>query len=256
MHGQDGSALVALITGASRGIGAETARMLSKQTGAQLIVNYREKRRRAEQVVADITGAGGQALAMQADLTNCDEVAKMLAAIAATCGRIDILILNASGGMERGADPGYALRINRDAQLNLIASAADLMPSGSRIVFVTSHQAHFHGRRPTLTAYEPVAQSKRAGEDALRAKIPDLAERGIDVVIVSGDMIEGTTTVMLLDRAYPGALDARRDQAGRVPTIPDFAAAITAAAITQHPTGHTIYVGGRDYLAADQERPL
>jgi 3-oxoacyl-[acyl-carrier protein] reductase len=253
MNELHGSALVALITGASRGIGAETARMLSKQTGAQIMINYREKRRRADQVVADITGNGGQALAVQADLTNSDEVAKMLATIRAARGRIDILILNASGGLERDADPGYALRLNRDAQLNLIASAADLMPSGSKIVFVTSHQAHFHGQRPTMTAYEPVAESKRAGEDALRAQIPELAERGIDVVIVSGDMIEGTTTVMLLDRAYPGALNARRDQAGRVPTIADFAAAITAAAITRHPTGHTIYVGGHDYLAADNE---
>ena len=255
MNGLDGQALVALITGASRGIGAETARMLSRQAGAQIIINYREKRRRADKVVAEITGNGGRALALQADLTDSDEVATMLATIKATCGRIDILILNASGGMEPDADAGYALRLNRDAQVNLIASAAELMPSGSRIVFVTSHQAHFHGERPTLTAYEPVAESKRAGEDALRARIPELAERGIDVVIVSGDMIEGTTTVMLLDRAYPGALDARRDQAGGVPTIADFAAAITAAATTWHPTGHTIYVGGNDYLLADHEPP-
>ena len=109
MNELDGSALVALITGASRGIGAETARMLSKQTGAQIIINYREKRRRADQVVADITGNGGQALAVQADLTNSDEVAKMLPTIRAARGRIDILILNASGGLEREPIPDSSI---------------------------------------------------------------------------------------------------------------------------------------------------
>ena len=148
-------------------------------------------------------------MAVQADPTKPDEVARMLAAIKAAWGRIDRLILNASGGMERDADPGYAPRLNRDAQVNLVSSAAALMPAGSRIVFVTSHQAHFHGDQPTISPYEPVAQSKRAGEHALRARIPELAQRSIDLVIVSGDMIEGTTTVMLLERAVPGIVDAR-----------------------------------------------
>jgi len=62
--------------------------------------------------------------------------------------------------------------------------------------------------------------------------------------------------VMLLDRAYPGALDVRRDQAGHVPTVAECAAAITAAALIRHPTGHTIYVGGHDYLATGHEPPI
>jgi 3-oxoacyl-[acyl-carrier protein] reductase len=248
MNGPDGSGLVVLITGASRGIGAETARQLSKQAGARIAVNYREKRRRADRVVTDIVSAGGKAMAVQADLTRPDEVARMLATIKATWGRVDRLILNASGGMERDADPGYALRLNRDAQVGLVTSAADLMPAGSRVVFVTSHQAHFRDERPAISAYEPVALSKRAGEDALRARIPELARRSIDLVIVSGDMIEGTTTVMLLERAVPGIVDARRDQVGDIPTVEEFAAAVTSATLAAHPSGQTIYVGGGDYL--------
>lgn len=250
--GADGP--VVLITGASRGIGAVTARLLSRQPGARIVVNYREKRRRADSVVADITGGGGQALAAQANLTDAVEVAAMLALITTTYGRIDVLILNASGGMERDADPGYALRLNRDAQLGLAAGAADIMPAGGRIVFVTSHQAHFHGRQPGIGAYEPVARSKRAGEDALRAMIPELSGRGVDLVVVSGDMIEGTTTVMLLDRAQPGIVSARRAQAGTIPTIEEFAAAVAGAATTRYPTGHTIYVGGDDYVTASHDR--
>jgi 3-oxoacyl-[acyl-carrier protein] reductase len=253
MRGQS-SALVALITGASRGIGAETARLLSSQAGARVVVNYREKRRRAERVVAEITGSGGHAQAVQADLTSPEQVAVMIAAVTDSWGRIDILILNASGGMERDAGPGYALRLNRDAQVNLIDSTSGLMPPGARIVFITSHQAHFHGQQPSIDAYEPVARSKRAGEDAIRAKIPDLTQRGISLVVVSGDMIDGTATVMLLDRAHPGIVSARRDQAGHIPTVSEFAAAVADAAFGRHPTGHTIYVGGHDYLATHPEQ--
>ena len=252
VDGRGDSGLVVLITGASRGIGAQTARQLSTQAGARIAVNYREKQRRADRVVADIVSSGGEAMAVRADLTKPDEVSQMLATIKAEWGRIDRLILNASGGMERDADAGYALRLNRDAQVNLVTSAVELMPAGSRIVFVTSHQAHFHGDhgdQPTISAYEPVALSKRAGEDALRAKIGELTQRSIDLVVVSGDMIEGTTTVMLLERAVPGIVDARREQVGEIPTVEEFAAAVTSAALVPHPTGHTIYVGAKALAA-------
>jgi hypothetical protein len=130
------------------------------------------------------------------------------------------------------------------------------MPAGSRIVFVTSHQSHFYGQQPGIGAYEPVARSKRAGEDALRAMIPDLSGRSVDLVVVSGDMIDGTTTVMLLDRAQPGVVSTRRARAGSIPTIEEFAAAVAGAATTRHPSGHTIYVGGDDYLSVHRDQPV
>ena len=57
-----------------------------------------------------------------------------------------------------------------------------------------------------MPEYVPVALSKRAGEDALRERIPALEERGVGFVVVSGDMIEGTITATLLERANPGAI--------------------------------------------------
>src|SRR5699024_4982854 len=105
---------------------------------------------------------------------------------------------------------------NRDAQLNMLDAALPLLGEGSRVVFVTSHQAHFIHTVPTMPEYEPVALSKRAGEDALRARIDELRDRGVEFVVVSGDMIEGTITATLLERANPGAISERREQAGKL----------------------------------------
>ena len=77
----------------------------------------------------------------------------------------------------------YALKLNRDAQVNVLTQGAELMGPGGRVVFVTSHQAHFIRTTPTMPEYVPVALSKRAGEDALRERIPALAERGIGFVV-------------------------------------------------------------------------
>jgi len=195
-------------------------------------------------VVREIEEHGGRAVAVQADLTDAAQLDAMFEQVE----RVDVLVLNASGGMERDADPGYALRLNRDAQLAVVDRAAGRMPPGSRVVFVTSHQAHFHGRRPGVDAYENVARSKRAGEDALRERLPWLAGRGIGLVVVSGDMIDGTITVTLLNRMQPGLIDARRAEAGTIPTVEEFAAEVAAAAVAEVPDGHTIYVGGADYL--------
>lgn len=69
---------------------------LSATAGARIVINYRDKRRRAENVAAEIVAAGGNALALQADLTRPAEVSGMLQAVKAAYGRIGVLILNAS----------------------------------------------------------------------------------------------------------------------------------------------------------------
>jgi hypothetical protein len=94
-----------------------------------------------------------------------------------------------------------------------------------------------------MPEYEPVAQSKRAGEDALRARIPELAEKGIGFVVVSGDMIEGTITATLLERANPGAISARKDAAGKLYNVGEFAAEVATAAVEPIPAENTRYVG-------------
>lgn len=236
-----------MVTGGSRGIGAEVATQLGA-LGYHVLINYREKAKRANAIAEAIRRAGGSATAMQADLVNADAVESMFADIADRFGRLDALVLNASGGLERGADPNYAQQLNHDAQLQLSRLALPLMPVDGRIVFVTSHQAHFHGKKPVPPLYLPIAASKRAGEDALRQMRPALDRHDIKLVVVSGDMIDGTIIVRLLEQQQPGATAARRAAAGHLPTITEFAQAI-ADAVSDPSPGETIYVGGLDYLA-------
>lgn len=233
---------VALVTGSSRGIGADTVRALAA-AGAAVVVNYRSKAPRADKVVAEITEAGGRAIAVGADLTDAASVTEMFERTAAELGKVDVLVLNASGGMETGLGEDYAMRLNRDAQLNVVEQALPFLNEGARIVFVTSHQAHFIRTTPTMPEYEPVALSKRAGEDALRAKLPELEAAGIEFVVVSGDMIEGTITATLLERANPGAIAARREDAGKLYNVAEFAAEVAAAVVEPVPADHTRLVG-------------
>lgn len=233
---------VALVTGASRGIGAATADRLAGM-GHNVVVNYRNKKARAEKVAELVRSRGREALLAQADLTDTVASARMVDDVARKFGCLDVLILNASGGMERGMPADYAMRLNRDAQKNMVELAAPIMPAGSRIVFVTSHQAHFFRSRATIPEYEPVAASKRAGEDALVARAQELARQGISLVVVSGDVIEGTITATLLDRARPGLLETRRREAGHLPTVEEFADAVAEAATRPEPPGEPVYVG-------------
>ena len=222
------SARLALVTGASRGIGARTALLLAKQYW-DVAINYRSKGSRANDVAAQIRTLEQQALLVQADLTVPSDRQYMADTIRAAQRQLNLLILNASGGMEKDKPDTYAMELNHTAQVETVSALLPLMPAGSSIVFVTSHWAHFYGQQAVIPAYEGVAKSKKAGEEALRAR------QG------------GTITPKLLDRIQPGAIQQRREQSGMLPTIDEFAQAIVDAAMNPAlATGSTIYVGATD----------
>lgn len=238
-----------IITGSSRGVGADTAKILAGE-GANVVINFRQKAPRANKVVKEITEAGGRAVAVQADITDPESRANLFQAATDEFGGLDVLVLNASGGMETDLGEDYALKLNRDAQNDALTDALELLPRGGRVVFVTSHQAHFINQVETMPEYDAVARSKRAGEDTLTARVPELAEKGVDLVVVSADMIEGTVTATLLNRARPGALDERREAAGKLYTVNEFAQEIAKMVTADVDNGHVELVGGaEDFLA-------
>jgi NAD(P)-dependent dehydrogenase (short-subunit alcohol dehydrogenase family) len=237
---------IALVTGGSRGVGAATILALAER-GYDVALTYRNKAARATEVADEASKGGAAILPLAADVTKQDELARLFAAIVDWRGRLDLVVLNASGGLERdllAADPDYPPHINRDAQVAVVEGSLPLMHGGT-IVFVTSHWAHLYGRVTQLPTYEPIAASKHAGEQVLRALRPRLATAGVRLIVVTGDLIEGTITAKLLERAAPGLAADRQDAAERLPTASDMAAAIVSAAIDDSlPGGSTVVVGG------------
>ncbi|HJF13639.1 MAG TPA: SDR family oxidoreductase [Enteractinococcus helveticum] len=238
-----------IVTGSSRGVGAATAQLLADR-GAGIVINYRQKAPRANKVVKQIQEAGGKAVAVGGDITTSEGRAAMIQAARDSFGGLDVLVLNASGGMESDMGEDYAMRLNRDAQVDMMEEAIEAMEAGGQVVYVTSHQAHFIDDVPTMPEYEPVAKSKRAGEVALRERIPMLKEKGIGFVVVTADMIEGTITATLLNRLNPDAIESRRQAAGKLYTVDEFAAEIAAlVGRDELEVGYTEYVGGaQDYF--------
>ncbi len=238
---------VALITGGSRGIGAATALALTER-GYDIALTYRNKAARAHEVAAQVTTRGQHALPIECDITQLENVQRLFVKLKEWRGGLDILVLNASGGLERNLlalDPAYPMHINHDAQLILVEHALPLMTQGGTIVFITSHWAHLYGQMTQIPAYEPIAESKHAGEQALRAQQAMFAKHGIRLLIVTGDLIEGTITPKLLERGVPGLTEHRRATIGPLPTANEMGEVIAQAATDSSlPSGHTVVVGG------------
>ncbi len=243
---------VALVTGGSRGIGAATVLVLARR-GYDVALTYHNKASRANDVVAHAQTLGADALAIGGDMTRPDELARQVAEFRGWRDHLDALILNASGGLERtvAADPQYPWRINRDAQVALLDAALPLMPPGAVVVFVTSHWAYLYGEVEQVPVYEIVAETKHAGEQAIRTRLAEEAGRGIRLAIVTGDVIEGTITPRLIARATPSlATDDRSGigdaiASGALPDADDMAAAIANTADDATLLdGQVIVVGG------------
>jgi hypothetical protein len=80
--------------------------------------------------------------------------------------------------------------------------------------------------------------------------IPELEADGIEFVVVSGDMIEGTVTATLLDRANPGAIESRKAAVGKLYNVQEFAAEIARAAVEPVPADNTRLVGDVSYFTS------
>jgi len=110
----DLSGKVALVTGASRGVAA-VAQLLAER-GADIVINYRSKASRAEEIATSIRVIGRKAVLVQADITNENEVGEMMQRIATHFAQLDLLVLNASGGLEKDKSADYAMDLNLTAQ--------------------------------------------------------------------------------------------------------------------------------------------
>lgn len=140
---------VALVTGASRGIGARVAFLLAER-GADVVINYRSKGSRAEEIAETVRATGRNALLAQADITNEEDLQTMRQAVVSNFSHLDILVLNASGGLEKDKPAEYAMQLNKDAQIRTVEVFSEIMRPGGCIVFITCQVSRHRGQFSVL----------------------------------------------------------------------------------------------------------
>src|SRR3954464_5162305 len=192
MAGQDLGAHVALVTGASRGIGAAVALMLA-ELGAAVAVNYRARADDAEAIVAKIKSSGGRAIAVAADVSQAAAVAGMGERIARELGPIDILVNNAGIAIVRGVDELSEDDFDRTILVNLKSAflcTQAVLPGmrarkWGRIVNITSGAARGAG------SIGPHYNASKAGMEGLtRGYAARLVKEGITVNAGAPSLIE------------------------------------------------------------------
>jgi len=176
---------VVLVTGASRGIGATIARRLAN-AGAKVIINYAGGKEAADQLADEIKAQGGDAIAVQADVSKSAEVKNMFDAAIAHYGKIDVLVNNAGIMLTKlvkdTTDEDFTRQfdINVRGTFNTLREAATrLADKGSIINFSTSVN------RIMLPTYATYVATKSAVEQLTRVFSKEVGARGINVNSVS-----------------------------------------------------------------------
>jgi 3-oxoacyl-[acyl-carrier protein] reductase len=188
---------VALITGASHGIGQAIAIRLAHD-GAKVIINFAHNAKDAHHIVTTIQNAGGEALAIEADVTKKADIDRMFAEIDRVFGRLDILVNNAGIGVlmpleevdEASWDKVFAL--NAKAPLFVTQAAIKRLKSGGRIVNVSSSTTYF-----PLANTSIYAASKIVPRMYTEVLAKELGGRGITV----NSIVPGPTSPGMFEHA-------------------------------------------------------
>ena len=176
---------VAIITGSSRGIGAEIARRLAA-AGARVVINYVSRGEAAYSVHESIKASGGESLVVQADLRNSTEVHRLFDETIEHFGRVDILINNAGVLLFKkfseisDEDFDRVMDSNVNGVFYALREASTRLSDGGRVVTVSSTVT-----RMLLPKYGAYAASKGAIEQLTRVFAKEMGERGITANIVS-----------------------------------------------------------------------
>jgi NAD(P)-dependent dehydrogenase (short-subunit alcohol dehydrogenase family) len=239
---------VAVITGASRGVGAATARLLA-QRGFRVAVNYRSSTEEADDVVETISAAGGEAWAIRADVTDPDAVTSLFSETERRWGRVDVLVHNAliPYDVTTFADLSWEQlggKLDRELRAAFLVTKA-VVPgmisrSFGRLIYMTT----ILSRRPR-EGMITIGTAKAAMDQFVRYVALELAPHGITANLVSPATVADATAEKLMTPEKMRSLGAANPM-GRLVTPEEVAhtIAFVASEDSGFITGHCMEVNG------------
>ncbi|MCK5124681.1 MAG: SDR family oxidoreductase [candidate division Zixibacteria bacterium] len=242
----------ALVTGATRGFGKAIALNLARQ-GVKVIVNFRRSMVEAAEVVEEIKGFGGEAIAIRADVGKLPSLEKLFNRITEEWGQLEIVVANAAFGVPGNmmdATPKYwdvTMSASARSLLDMSKLAVPLMTNNyGRIISITSD-----GGQKVLPGYGIVGAAKAALESVTRGLAYELGPKGIVVNGVLAGLADTKSS-----RSIPGAIDVMghakfHTPLGRIVEPKDIAKVVAFLASEQADMicGHFITVdGGRNIV--------
>ncbi|MGF6775545.1 glucose 1-dehydrogenase [Paraburkholderia sp. GAS334] len=217
---------IAIVTGASRGIGASIAKRLARD-GMTVVVNYSNRVEEAAEVVAEIAAAGGKAIAVKADVSSAKSVREMFDMVETQLGKVDVLVNNA--GVMPALKPlaehdddtfDRVIAINLKGSFNTMREAATRLSNGGRIVNFSSSVTGL-----AFPGYTVYAATKSAIETMTNILAKEMRGRNITVNAVAPGP---TGTDLFLTGKSPEAIEklAKAAPLERLGTPDDIAAAV------------------------------
>ena len=235
---------VALVTGASRGIGAAIAKRLAAE-GANVAITYAKDAKAAADVVTAIEGAGRKAFAVQADAADADAVRSAVEQTAKTFGRIDVLVNNAGTLIPKAFEESTLEDIDRMFDINvrgvLVATQAALkhMPDGGRIISIGSCVGE-RMMTPGLTAYSATKGAVKMFTQGLSREV---GRRGITVNNVQPGPIDTDMNPASGEWAAPQVANTALNRYGKVDEVASLVAFV-ASPEAAYITGANLTVDG------------
>jgi 3-oxoacyl-[acyl-carrier protein] reductase len=235
---------VAIVTGGSRGIGAAIAKRLAA-AGASVAITYSKGADAAASVVNAIEGAGGEAIAIQADAADADAVKSAVEKAVAKFGRLDVLVNNAGTAIPKTFEETTLKEMDHVIDINLrgvfVATQAALkhMKDGGRIIMIGSAV----GERAVAPGLVPYAATKGAVKMFTQALSREVGSRGITVNNVQPGPIDTDLNPASGDWAVPQKAATALDRYGHVDEVAALVAFV-ASPESSYITGANLTVDG------------